>query len=187
MSSKCCNVMKKQPARETHKNRIVATMTEESDLRRTRWLQVGCNSFGKDARSAPMSFWRTQDVLEYIKKHNLPIASVYGDVVYRDDKGNEYDSIIGGQCPKNCKLCTTGCRRTGCVFCGFGASLEKKGEGRFERMKITHPKLYDYCLGGGEYDNEGFWIPNAKGLGMAHCIDELNRLYSKPNKPFISY
>lgn len=187
MSSKCCNVMKKQPSHTTHKKRIVATMTEESELRRIRWLQYGCNSFEENARSAPMSFWKEQDVLEYIKKHDLPIASVYGDIVYEDKNGNKYDMVIGDQCPKDCKLCTTGCKRTGCMFCGFGAHMEKKGEGRFERMKITHPKLYDYCLGGGEYDDEGYWIPNAKGLGMAHCIDELNKLYSKKGKPFISY
>lgn len=46
-------------------------------------------------------------------------------------------------------------------------------------MKRTHPKQYDYCMGGGEYDEEGLWGPNKKGLGMAHCIDEINRLKGK--------
>lgn len=31
----------------------------------------------------------------------------------------------------------------------------------------------------GEYDEEGLWLPNKKGLGMAHCIDTINRLYGK--------
>ena len=37
---------------------------------------------------------------------------------------------------------TTGCKRTGCMLCGFGCHLEKPGEGRFERLRETHPKMY---------------------------------------------
>jgi len=40
-------------------------------------------------------------------------------------------------------LKTTGCDRTGCVLCGFGCHLEKAGEGRFERLKVTHPGMYN--------------------------------------------
>jgi hypothetical protein len=69
------------------------------------------------------------------------------------------------------------------VFCGFGAHLEK-GEGRFVRLKRTHPKLYEYCMGGGAYGDDGIWRPDGKGLGMAHVIDELCRLYGKG---FIEY
>lgn len=43
------------------------------------------------------------------------------------------------------KLYTTGCDRTGCMFCMFGVHLEKEPN-RFQRMKITHPKQYDYCI-----------------------------------------
>ena len=81
-------------------------------------------------------------------------------------------------CEVDGDICTTGAERTGCMFCGFGSSVEK-GEGRFQRMKRTHPKQYDYCMGGGEYDEEGLWVPNKNGLGMAHCIDEINRLKGK--------
>ena len=67
-----------------------------------------------------------------------------------------------------------------CIFCGFGAHLEK-GEGKFERLKRTHPKQYEYCLGGGAYNEEGLWQPNEKGLGMKHVFDVFNELY--PNTP----
>ena len=40
---------------------------------------------------------------------------------------------------------TTGERRTGCVFCAFGAHLEKSPN-RFQRLKETHPKLWEYCM-----------------------------------------
>lgn len=79
---------------------------------------------------------------------------------------------------KPCKLCTTGCRRTGCVFCMFGAHLEK-GETRFQRLKHTHPKLYNYCIYGGAYDSDGIWKPDKNGLGMKHVFDELNKIYGE--------
>ena len=44
-------------------------------------------------------------------------------------------------------------------------------------LKETHPKLYNYCLNGGEYDNEGLWRPTKDGLGMRHVFEELNRMY----------
>lgn len=43
------------------------------------------------------------------------------------------------------RLTTTGCNRTGCMFCMFGCHLEKEPN-RFQRMKVTHPKQYAYCM-----------------------------------------
>ena len=40
---------------------------------------------------------------------------------------------------------TTGEKRTGCVFCAFGAHLEKSPN-RFQRLKQSHPKLWEYCM-----------------------------------------
>ena len=31
------------------------------------------------------------------------------------------------------------------MFCPIGVHLEKHPN-RFQRMKITHPKIYDYCI-----------------------------------------
>lgn len=179
ISHLCCNEMKKKPFHKYKKKMFVATMTEESMLRRTAWLKTGCNAFNQGV-SKPMSFWTEQDVLEYIKAHGLPIASVYGDIVYGSRDSEQYDATL---CDCGAKLCTTGCQRTGCIFCGYGAHRDR-GEGRFQRLKHTHPKLYDYCMGGGTYDTDGFWVPTTSGLGMARCIDELNRLYGKD---FIKY
>lgn len=185
VSNMCCNVMKKAPAhayvKSSGKFPITAQTAEESLLRTQQWLKNGCNGFDmKSPISNPMSFWTEQDILQYIKENNLPIASVYGDVVYKDEDGFMYqDSICGG------KLCTTGCARTGCIFCAFGAHLDERGGGcsRFERLKETHPKQYAYCIGGGEYVN-GVWQPSKEGLGMGHVFDELNKIYGKD---FIKY
>lgn len=177
VSHKCCGVMKKSPAESYSKAEdkypIVATMAEESLLRQQMWCRRGCNAFeGKHPRSAPMSFWTEQDVLAYVKEYNLPLASVYGDVVYKAADGLIYENTLLG-CGK---LCTTGYHRTGCIFCGFGAHLER-GESRFERLKRTHPRQYEYCLEGGAYDADGLWKPAGGGLGMKHVFDTLNKIY----------
>ena len=173
-SNRCCNVMKKAPlhiyGRETDKKPIIATMTEEGRMRESSWLKTGCNAFdSKYQMSKPMSFWTNQDVLQYIKENNIKIPSVYGDICADKDGQLAFDDCA-------CKLYTTGCDRTGCIFCGFGAHLEK-GESRFESLKRTHPKQYDFCINGGAYDDDGIWKPDSKGLGMGHVFDELNKLY----------
>lgn len=179
VSHMCCNVMKKAPAKEfekrTGKKAILATMASESNLREKRWMQFGCNAFDASRQiSQPMSFWTEQDVLQYIKENDIPIASVYGEISYKENPKQMSLDDIGIDCGR--KLCTTGCERTGCIFCAFGAHLEKAGEGRFERLKKTHPRQYDYCIGGGEYVN-GVWQPSKEGLGMGHVFDELNKIY----------
>lgn len=161
ISHMCCNVMKKKPTKDfeklTGKKPILATMAEESALRETQWLAYGCNAFdSKRPRSTPMSFWTEQDVLQYIKENNIPIASVYGDVVYKENRDQMRIEDYGIDCGGTDKLCTTGCYRTGCMFCAFGAHLEK-GESRFERLKRTHPRQYEYCIGGGEYVTKGYY------------------------------
>ena len=165
ISHKCCDIMKKSPAhsyeRKSGFKAIIGTMTEESMLRKTAWVKNGCNAFlSNHPKSTPMAFWTEQDVLQYIVQENLEIASVYGEIK-QDKKGKYY---------------TTGCNRTGCIFCGFGCHLEKEPN-RFQRLKETHPKLYDYCINGGEYNEEGMWQPNAKGLGMGKVLDYINVKY----------
>ena len=155
VSHKCCTVMKKNPAkryeRETGRKPLLGTMACESVLRKTQWMKVGCNAFeGKRPRSAPMSFWTEQDILQYIKKYDVPICSVYGDII-ATDKGEQIDGqlttfdLLGDY--ENTMLSTTGCNRTGCIFCMFGCHLEKEPN-RFQRLKETHPRQYKYCIGG---------------------------------------
>lgn len=179
ISDLCCDVMKKRPAHNFEKNgkvKFLGQIAEESLFRKQKWLKHGCNAFDlKRPESNPLSFWTNNDILTYIHTYKLPIASVYGDVV-PDDKDqlpgqtNIYDMLGEYQ---GCKFKTTGCERTGCMFCLFGAHLEK-GEGRLERIKRTHPKIYDYVLRGGEFDDQGKWIPSNDGLGFKFVIDWLN-------------
>lgn len=154
VSNDCCDVMKKAPfkkfTKESGKFPFVGTLAFESILRQQSWIRTGCNSFeGKSPKSQPLSFWTEQDILQYIKQNNLSIASVYGDIVEESDK-----------------LKTTNCDRTGCMFCMFGCHLEKEPN-RFQRMKVTHPQIYEYCM---KPIEEG-------GLGLAKVLDYINVKY----------
>ncbi|MCL2587877.1 MAG: phosphoadenosine phosphosulfate reductase family protein [Oscillospiraceae bacterium] len=133
ISEACCDEMKIKPFRHFGKLSglypITGVMAEESLLRQSVFLRNGCNSFtGKQIMSTPLSFWTTQDTLRYLKLTGIPYASVYGDIVEE-----------GG------KLKTTGCQRTGCFACMYGMNREKEPN-RYQRMKLTHPKLYSYCV-----------------------------------------
>lgn len=145
ISNKCCGVMKKEPAhrytKETSRHPITAQMAAESRLRTQKWINSGCNGFDlKSPISNPMSFWTENDVLEYIVIHNLPICSVYGDIVEDFEKeGMIAGQIVLGDYKRQYK--TTGCNRTGCMLCGFGCHLEKSPS-RFEMLKETHPGMY---------------------------------------------
>ena len=185
ISDKCCKVMKKKPAKayekQTGRKSIIGTMASESRLRYQRWLKYGCNSFDeKRATSNPLSFWTEQDILLYIKKYNVPYCSVYGDIVVKD---NNEDVLEGqtnlvdylGDYSGQDTLTTTGCARTGCIFCMFGCHLEKEPN-RFQRLKETHPKQYEYCIGGGEMV-DGKWQPSKEGLGLAKVLDYINVPY----------
>jgi len=141
-------------------------MAYESVQRTDGWLKTGCNAFDGKAISKPMSFWTEQDTLTYIKQNNLKIASVYGDICEVDTDGNLFYGL------GEAKLKCSGCQRTGCMFCAFGAHLEKGDDRRFIRLKHTHPKQYNYCINGGEYDiSDGMWKPNHKGLGMGKVLE----------------
>ena len=136
ISDECCNELKKKPLKnwqkESGKFPMMATMASEGGVRRSAYLQTGCNAFNS-GKSQPMGFWTEQDVFQYILDNELEIASVYGDIIEIENKKGEKIYT------------TTGEKRTGCIFCGFGCHLEKEPN-RFQRLKITHPKLYDYCM-----------------------------------------
>ena len=193
ISEECCNEMKKKPAQEyeraTGKKPLIGQLAAESKKRTQAWLNTGCNAFeAKRPQSNPMAFWTEQDVLQYIKRYEIPIASVYGSIEYATEPEQVRWSEIAPELAvfeskEQQQLKTTGCDRTGCIFCAFGCHLEKEPS-RFQHLKETHPRQYQYCIDGGEYDEAGVWKPNKQGLGMGHVFDELNKIYGEG---FIKY
>jgi 3'-phosphoadenosine 5'-phosphosulfate sulfotransferase (PAPS reductase)/FAD synthetase len=133
ISDKCCDVMKKRPIyvweKQYDKYPIIGIMADESITREREYRENGCNSFeAKHPQGRPMGFWTEQDIYQYLDRYQLPIAKVYGDLI-KTQTG----------------YCLTGVKRTGCMFCMFGVHLEDSPN-RFERMKETHPKQWEYCM-----------------------------------------
>lgn len=146
ISDDCCTVIKEQPIekwlRQKKKHGYVGLLASESARRTATWLQTGCNVYNKNGKSKPLSFWTEQDILHYIKKYNVPYCSIYGDIVPADSLDGQ---TVFSDALDSVKLKTTGAYRTGCMFCMFGLHLEKEPN-RFQRMKQTHPKQWDYCI-----------------------------------------
>lgn len=155
-SEQCCNVMKKQPfhkyQKQTGRYPFLGITQDEGYMRERQYERTGCNVFNKkDPISKPLGFWTRQDILSYIFINKLEIASVYGELVH-DIKSGTFR--------------TTKEQRTGCMFCAFGAHMEKCPN-RFQRMAITHNQYWKYCMK--SFDDGG--------IGLGSILDFLNVPY----------
>ena len=123
ISDKCCDALKKRAfkiyEKKTKRLPFIGMMASDSRGRlRVYKKNGGCNAFNTSRpTSNPLMIWLEKDIWEYIRKYNIPYSSIY-DMGYA---------------------------RTGCMFCMFGVHLEKEPN-RFQLMKDTHPKLYNYCM-----------------------------------------
>lgn len=129
VSEKCCDILKKRPFRAYEKQTgelpILGVMAGESRLRQQSYIaRGGCNSFKKNFEACyPLSIWTENDIWDYIHRFNVSYCPIYD---FR------------------------GCNRTGCMFCGFGAHLEK--ESRFDLIYRLHPQIYRAVM---NYSNSG--------------------------------
>lgn len=148
ISEQCCDELKKKPMKDFNKKSgkvpFIATMASEGGVRKEAYLKTGCNAYNI-GKSQPLGFWTEQDILEYIVKNDLKICSIYGEII-KNNKGL-YE--------------TTGEKRTGCIWCMLGINHDKEPN-RFQRLKQTHPNLYDYCI---------------NKLGMGEVLDYINIKY----------
>lgn len=124
ISDKCCEILKKNPIQKKAKElgmecSILGILASESRQRERDWLKYGCNAFHKKTENQcrPLAFWTEKDIYEYIQKYNIKISHLY-------DLGYE---------------------RNGCMYCAFGANLEKSPN-RFQRLKYTHPTQHSYLV-----------------------------------------
>lgn len=151
LNAKCCDIMKKKPFKKFEKingkSAIIGTTASESQLRKTNWYRHGCNIFTKGhERSMPLSIWTEKDILEYIERFKIKLAKPY----------------------------EMGYKRTGCVFCAFGAHLEKSPN-RFQRLKYTHPNLYEYMMKPKTHGGLGFKEPlEYVGIKLDDIDEQLN-------------
>lgn len=158
ISNGCCIETKELPAikfeKETGRHAILGIRAEESGRRRNAYLKTGCISHGDRPTLKCLAFWTEQDILQYIKRNNIKIASPYGEIV---DENNGWKQLcLPGVEEKPPKLKCTGEQRLGCMFCPVGCHLDYK-DGKFEkfeRLKQYNEQLYNYCmneLGLGEF------------------------------------
>lgn len=130
ISELCCDYLKKKPfklyQKETGEVPIIGTMATESEVRKQQYVRRGgCNSFREGhLGSYPLSIWTDADIWGYLRKFNVPYCELY-------DKG---------------------ANRTGCMFCGFGAHLEKPTSSRFAVLHRLHPNAYKAFM---NYTNNG--------------------------------
>jgi len=125
ISGECCTQLKKGPMKRFAKkyslNPMLGIMGKDSNSRMRDIRMNGCNVYDKKApMSRPLALWDSADIFSYIINNELDLAEVY----YQG-----YD-------------------HTGCIFCMFGLQQEQQNTGtnRFQKMKMTHPKLYNYCI-----------------------------------------
>jgi hypothetical protein len=77
--------------------------------------------------------------------------------------------------------------------------VERQGNCFFQRLARTHPRQYEYALGGGQWvDNPAYdpiapeydgkwknwnpkqiWVPSKKGIGLKTAFDLVNEIYGK--------
>lgn len=122
ISDACCDHLKKNPldkyCKENNKSPMLGMTVYESRSRYLQYLrQGGCNAFeNKKPKSWPIAFWTKEDVKNFIVKYDMAVSPIYNTE-----------------------------KRTGCMFCMFGVHLEDEPN-RFQRMKQTHPKQWEYCI-----------------------------------------
>lgn len=151
VSEQCCECLKKRPfkqyQKETGEVPIIGTLATESEARKQQYVRRGgCNSFREGhLGSYPLSIWTDADIWAYLRKFNVPYCELYNKVAVR----------------------------TGCMFCGFGAHLEKPTSSRFAMLYDLHPKAYEVFM---RYENNGITYREAlRAVGVV-LPDEYRQL-----------
>jgi 3'-phosphoadenosine 5'-phosphosulfate sulfotransferase (PAPS reductase)/FAD synthetase len=123
ISDKCCKFIKKEPLlryqKETGRVPYIGLLAEDSRARSQSHFKHGCNAFHRyyGPESRPIMSWSSKNVWDYIHYYNLEYPKVYD----------------------------MGMHQTGCMFCAYGSNFMNTPN-RFQRMKITHPKQYNYVI-----------------------------------------
>lgn len=120
-SNMCCQKLKKDPSHKFQKESglypILGIMASESKLREKTYIRRGgCNVWGENANSHPLSIWTDDDIWQFIRENNIKIADIYNK----------------------------GAQRTGCAACGFGCQF--KNDTRLQLLYDLYPKYYEMVM-----------------------------------------
>ena len=130
IQSKCCDILKKQPAKKVNKPMIIGIMADDSLARRRAINSAYHGKF------FPLQSWKKQDIFMYAKQEKIDVSEAYLDKWLNEDI-----KIIGAT-------------NTGCVGCHFGQEqnhfIEVKGVRinikKFDKLELLRPKTYDYYM-----------------------------------------
>jgi 3'-phosphoadenosine 5'-phosphosulfate sulfotransferase (PAPS reductase)/FAD synthetase len=165
-SAKCCAVLKKDVANKYCKEHraitFVGIKAAESATRFFTWQRNGCNmTKGKTKSFRPLMIFNDNDVLTYIKKYNLTLCEIYGDIIEtgKAQKRGIIKPVGETKIAKSFKpspSCknyyewteqetvpvykTTGLPRTGCCCCPCSDYTEMQLDKQFA------PRMYEYVM-----------------------------------------
>jgi 3'-phosphoadenosine 5'-phosphosulfate sulfotransferase (PAPS reductase)/FAD synthetase len=138
ISQACCDILKKEPSERKQAELDVdvifkGLMASESRPRQTNFLTRGYlfkskRDHVKDGpffHCNPLSIWTDDDIWTYIKRFNLPYASLY-DMGWTDKDGT-YHKI----------------KRNGCIGCGTDLLYENN---HMTMLRHTHPNLWEMFM-----------------------------------------
>lgn len=134
ISSACCTILKERPSRNKQDELgvdgvFLGIMASESRQRRFNFLQYGEWYYPKSQKvwkCHPLAIWTDDDVWAYIRRFDVPYASLY-DMGYHDEITGDW-------------ICH---KRNGCMFCGMDLHFPHN---HLSTMRRTHPKMWNLLI-----------------------------------------
>lgn len=134
ISSACCAFLKERPSQRVQKELgvdgvFLGILAHESRQRMFNFLQYGEWYYPKSQKvwkCHPLAIWTDEDVWEYIRRFDVPYASLY-DMGFYHEKTREWISH----------------KRNGCMFCGMDIQFPNN---HLAIMRRTHPKAWDTLM-----------------------------------------
>ena len=109
------------------------------------------SEFQKLSPGGAISYVEVPNMQDNLEAVMSVLQFIYDNIMYAElNTKSDYCQVCGWDgeiqiVEENGRLTTTGAKRTGCMFCMFGVHLEKEPN-RFQRMALTHPKQYEFCI-----------------------------------------
>lgn len=134
ISSACCTLLKERPSQKLQKKLgvdgvFLGIMAAESRQRYFNFLEYGEWYYPKSQKvwkCHPLAIWDDADVWAYIRRFDVPYASLY-DMGYHDERTGEWISH----------------KRNGCMFCGMDLRFPNN---HLAIMRRTHPKAWNMLM-----------------------------------------
>lgn len=134
ISSACCTFLKERPSQRLQKKLgvdgvFLGIMASESRQRMFNFLRYGEWYYPKSQKvwkSHPLAIWTDEDIWAYIRRFDVPYASLY-DMGYRDEVTGDW-------------ICH---KRNGCMFCGMDLKYRNN---HLSIMRRTHPKAWEVLM-----------------------------------------